>query len=264
MKTTRPVALITGVSRGIGKAIAVAISKEGFDIAGVSRTIGSSETKDEYADLELSVKRNGAEFSTFRLDIGNIPGHEEILNLIMNRFGRIDLLVNNAGVAPLKRMDMLETTIESYDRVMGVNLRGPLFFTQKVVNIMLETRDRIPGYSPAIIFITSISAERSSTNRIEYCISKAGLSMASQGFADRLAKSGIRIFEIRPGIIETDMTAKVKEKYDKLIAEGLIPQERWGQPEDIAKAVVSICKGHFDYSTGMIFEVSGGMNIRSL
>ncbi|UCG27100.1 MAG: 3-ketoacyl-ACP reductase [Bacteroidales bacterium] len=264
MKTDRPVAIITGVSRGIGRAIALYLSQTGYDIAGISRTIDTPETAEQTAELESSIRSNGTEFVPFRLDISETGSHQEIIESIFGRFGRIDMLVNNAGVAPLKRLDVTETTTESYDRVMSINLRGPLFFTQKVVRKMLDMEGKISDFKPLIIFITSVSAVLSSTNRIEYCISKAGLSMACQVFAHRLAKTGIRVYELRPGIIRTDMTTPVKSMYDRMIEEGLIPQDRWGYPEDIARAVVAISNGYFDYSTGGIFEVSGGMNIRRL
>jgi 3-oxoacyl-[acyl-carrier protein] reductase len=243
-----PVAVVTGAARGIGQAIAASLKEIGFKIAGIDL---SFETDD------LKLWRREA-------DIGDISIHDRLIDLILDRFGRIDILINNAGVAPLERLDVLETTPESFDRVLGTNLRGTFFLTQTVAKSMLANIGKISDYHPKIIFITSISAKVSSTNRAEYCISKAGLSMVSRLFADRLAISGINIYEIRPGIIQTDMTATVKKKYDKLIAEGLVPQRRWGYPEDVAKAVIAIAKGYFDYSTGMIFEIGGGMNIQRL
>jgi 3-oxoacyl-[acyl-carrier protein] reductase len=243
-----PVAVVTGAARGIGQAIAASLKEIGFKIAGIDLSF-------ETDDLKLCRRE---------ADIGDISIHDRLIDLILDRFGRIDILINNAGVAPLERLDVLETTPESFDRVLGTNLRGTFFLTQTVAKSMLANIGKISDYHPKIIFITSISAKVSSTNRAEYCISKAGLSMVSRLFADRLAISGINIYEIRPGIIQTDMTATVKKKYDKLIAEGLVPQRRWGYPEDVAKAVIAIAKGYFDYSTGMIFEISGGMNIQRL
>jgi len=155
-------------------------------------------------------------------------------------------------------------TEESYDRVMNINLKGPFFFAQKIAKEMIWLRQQITDYHPVIVFITSISATHSSTNRAEYCISKAGLGMASSIFADRLSNEGILVFEVRPGIISTDMTAKVKDKYDKMISHGFIPQGRWGFPDDVGKAVASIARGDWDFSTGMVFEISGGLNIRKL
>jgi 3-oxoacyl-[acyl-carrier protein] reductase len=264
MGKNQPVAIVSGVSRGIGKATALHLAEAGYAIAGISRTIHAPESAEHRAALESSVTALGVDFRSYTLDIADVENHKKVIDKIMKDFGRIDLLVNNAGVALIIRMDLLETTTESYDRVMGINLRGPFFFTQRVVNIMIGLQGKIVPYRPRIVFITSVSAVMSSINRGEYCISKAGLSMASQLFADRLSKAGIVVFEVRPGIIRTDMTAPVKEKYDSMIADGLIPQDRWGYPDDVAQAVAAIAAGNFDYSTGMIFEVSGGMNIRSL
>jgi 3-oxoacyl-[acyl-carrier protein] reductase len=178
--------------------------------------------------------------------------------------GRIDVLVNNAGVAPDKRLDILETTPESYDRVMSVNARGSFFLTQKVALQMAGQSQGDSTFLQSIVFISSISADVSSPNRAEYCMSKAALSQAARIFADRLTGYGINVYEIRPGIIKTEMTAGVRDKYDRLIAEGIVPQRRWGLPEDVAKAVVALTQGAFSYSTGMIVEISGGMNIRRL
>lgn len=256
----RPVAVITGASRGIGRAIALSLASEGFDIAAIARSVDSEGME----ILSAGTKKIGAEFFPIGLDISCTECQTEVVANILERYGRIDLLVNNAGVAPLKRNDLLEMTEESYDRVLNINLRGPVFFAQKIAREMVWLKQQIADYSPAIVFITSISAYMTSTNRAEYCISKAGLSMASSVFAHHLAEQGIKVFEVRPGIVQTDMTVKVKDKYDKLIQEGLIPQNRWGMPEDIGKAVASLARGDWDFSTGMIFEVSGGMNIHRL
>jgi NAD(P)-dependent dehydrogenase (short-subunit alcohol dehydrogenase family) len=161
-------------------------------------------------------------------------------------------------------LDVLETTVDSFDRVLAVNMRGTFFLTQKIANQMAKQVGKGSSVKPCIIFISSISADVSSPSRAEYCISKAAVSQAARIFADRLVEYGINVYEVRPGIIKTEMTAPVKEKYDRLIAEGLVPQKRWGFPEDVAKAVVALAKGYFEYSTGMIIEVSGGMNIRRL
>jgi len=256
----KPVAVITGASRGIGRAIAISLASEGFDIAAIARSTDSEGME----ILDSEVEKRGAEFFPIGLDISCTDCQTEVVSNILARYGRIDFLVNNAGVAPLKRSDLLEMTEESYNRVMNINLRGPFFFAQKIAKEMIWLRDQISDYKPVIVFITSISAALSSTNRAEYCISKAGLSMASAVFADRLSVENIRVYEVRPGIIQTDMTIKVKEKYDKMISEGLVPQNRWGIPEDIGKAVASIARGDWDFSTGMIFEISGGLNIHKL
>ncbi len=256
----KPVAVITGASRGIGRAIAISLASEGFDIAAIARSVDSEGMQ----ILGSEVEKSGAEFFPVGFDISCTTCQVEVVTNILNRYGRIDFLVNNAGVAPLQRNDLLEMTEESYDRVMNINLKGPVFFAQKVAREMIWLNQTITGYKPVIVFITSVSAYMTSTNRAEYCVSKAGLSMTSSLFADRLSKEGIRVYEVRPGIIQTDMTVKVKDKYDKLIGEGFVPQHRWGLPEDIGKAVASIAHGNFDFSTGMVFEISGGLNIHKL
>jgi 3-oxoacyl-[acyl-carrier protein] reductase len=264
MMSERPVAVVTGASRGIGRAIALELSMAGYDIVGISRTLETTKIKKGLDELKPLIEANGTSFLPLHADIGDVETHSRLISEIEKAFGRIDILVNNAGVAPLKRLDVLETTTESFDRMLSINLRGPFFFTQVVSRQMLEKREIIKDYHPKIIFITSISAEVSSLNRAGYCISKSGLSMAARVFALRLAESGINVYEIRPGVVQTDMTAPVKERYDKLIDEGLIPMNRWGQPEDIARAAAALARGDFAYATGTIIELSGGMNIRSL
>jgi 3-oxoacyl-[acyl-carrier protein] reductase len=256
----KPVAVITGASRGIGRAVAIALAAEGYDIAAIARSVDSEGM--EY--LEPEVEKRGAQFFPIGMDISCTDCHKEAVSTILERYGRIDFLVNNAGVAPLQRNDILDMTEESYERVLNINLKGPVFFAQKVAREMTWLKHQIDLYKPVIVFVTSVSAVRSSTNRAEYCISKAGLSMASSIFADRLSSEGIHVFEVRPGIIQTDMTAKIKDKYDKLIGEGLVPQRRWGLPEDVGKAVASISRGDWSFSTGMVFEISGGLNIHKL
>jgi 3-oxoacyl-[acyl-carrier protein] reductase len=257
---SKPVAIITGASRGIGRAVAIALASEGFDIAAIARCVDSEGME----ILGSEIEKHGAEFFPIGLDISCTSCHKEVVANILERYGRIDILVNNAGVAPLLRNDILEMTEESYDRVMNINLKGPVFFAQKIAREMIWMKEQIAVYKPMIIFITSVSAVLSSTNRSEYCISKAGLSMASTVYSDRLSKESILVFEVRPGIIKTDMTAKIKDKYDKLIAEGLVPQKRWGLPEDIGKAVASLARGDWDFSNGMVFEISGGLNIHKI
>ena len=256
----RPVAVITGASRGIGKSIATSLASEGFDIAAIARTTDSEGME----MLGPEIEKKGGEFFPIGLDISCLDCQTEVVSNILERYGRIDFLVNNAGVAPLHRIDLMEMTEESYNRVMNINLRGPVFFAQRIAKEMIWLKDQIENYRPVIVFITSVSAVLSSVNRAEYCMSKSGLSMASSLFADRLSKENIRVFEIRPGIILTDMTLKVKEQWDKKISEGRVPQNRWGAPEDIGKAVASIARGDWDFSTGMVFEISGGLNIQKL
>lgn len=256
----KPVAVITGASRGIGRGIAIALATEGFDIAAIARSVDSEGME----ILGPEVEKRGSQFFPIGLDLSCTDCQKEVVANILERYGRIDILINNAGVIPLQRDCILEMTEESYDRVMNINLKGPVFFAQKIAKEMIWLKQQISDYRPVIVFVTSVSSVMSTTNRAESCISKAGLSMASTVFADRLSTEGILVFEVRPGIIETDMTARIKDKYDKLIAEGLVPQKRWGLPQDIAKAVASIARGDWDFSTGMVFEISGGLNIHKL
>ena len=256
----KPVAVITGASRGIGKSVAIALAAEGYDIAAIARSIDSEGME----NLGPEVEKKGAQFFPIGLDISCTGCQSEVVSNILERYGRIDVLVNNAGVAPLQREDVLDMTEESYERVMNINLKGPVFFAQKIAREMIWLKNQLENYRPIIIFMTSVSAVRSTKNRAEYCISKAGLSQASTVFSDRLASEDILVFEVRPGIIKTDMTTKIADKYDKLIAEGLVPQKRWGLPEDIGKAVASLARGDWNFSTGMVFEISGGLNINKL
>jgi NAD(P)-dependent dehydrogenase (short-subunit alcohol dehydrogenase family) len=256
----KPVAVITGASRGIGRSVAIALAAEGFDIAAIARSVDSEGME----NLGPEVEKRGVQFFPIGLDISCTYCHKEVVMNILERYGRIDILINCAGVAPLQRNDVLEMTEESYDRVLNINLKGPVFFAQKIAREMIWLKPQINNYKPVIVFITSVSSVLSSTNRAEYCVSKAGLSMASTVFADRMSQEEILVFEVRPGVIQTDMTAKIKDKYDKLISEGLVPQKRWGLPGDIGKAVASICRGDWNFSTGMVFEISGGLNIHKL
>jgi NAD(P)-dependent dehydrogenase (short-subunit alcohol dehydrogenase family) len=256
----KPVAVITGASRGIGRSVAIALAEVGFDIAAIARSVDSEGME----ILGPEIEKRGAQFFPVGLDISCTKCQTEVVSNILERYGRIDFLVNNAGVAPLQRNDLLEMTEESYDRVLNINLKGPVFFAQKIAREMIWMKDQLTPYKPVIVFITSVSAVLSSVNRAEYCVSKAGLSMASTIFADRLSKEGILVCEVRPGIIQTDMTIKVKDRYNKMINEGFVPQKRWGLPDDIGKAVASIARGDWNFSTGMVFEISGGLNIHKL
>ena len=200
-----------------------------------------------------------------RADVSSDADRAGLVKAVKDEFGRCDMLVNNAGVAPLKRVDLLEATEESFDRVLGINLKGPYFLTQLVAKWMIEQQKAVSRTGAyRIVNIGSMSSYTSSPARGEYCISKAGVSMMTMLYADRLAEFGIGVFEIRPGIIETDMTSVVKEKYDKLIAEGITPIKRWGQPEDVAKAVSAIAEGKLDFSTGQVINVDGGFHLRRL
>jgi len=253
------VAVVTGASRGIGNAIAAKLAGEGYAIVAV----GTSEMESVAANLQ-SIREFGAPFAYVQADVSSEAGRQGIVSGAMEKFGRIDVLVNNAGVAPKTRMDILETTEESMDRVLGINLKSTFFLSQAVANIMRREVAEIPGITPKIVNISSISAYTSSTMRAEYCISKAAISMVTQLFADRLADEGINVYEIRPGIINTDMTSVVKEKYDALIAGGLTPIKRWGQPIDVANAVSVVCSGMLNFSTGEVINVDGGFHIRRL
>jgi len=250
------IAFITGASRGIGRGIAIELAKAGYDIAGSSRDLSQVGI----FEVKQRVEECGVAFLPVQGDVSILEDHEKMVKTVVDQFGRIDVLVNNAGVAPERRLDVLETTPASFDRVMSTNLKGAFFLTQRVARQMIEQSEA----KPKIVFITSVSAYMSSPSRAEYCISKSGLSMAAAVFADRLAEHGINVYEVRPGIIKTNMTAPVQDKYDRLIEEGLIPQRRWGLPEDVGKAVAALVSGGFEYSTGTVIEVSGGMNIRRL
>ncbi|MGD8698887.1 MAG: 3-ketoacyl-ACP reductase [Gemmatimonadales bacterium] len=260
----RPCALVTGASRGIGRAIAIALAREGYDIVGNATTYDPDDRAVGLVETRVRCEEAGAAFLPVAADIADLTTHDELLVSALDRFGRVDLLVNNAGIGPRERLDYLDTTAESFDRVIGVNLRGTFFLTQRVARYLVEAGRRGRLHRPAIVFITSISADTSSPSRAEYCVSKAGLSQLAQVCAHRLAPHGIAVYEVRPGLIATDMTAPVKKKYDALIAAGAVPQERWGEPEDVARAVAALVRGDFGYSTGGAFEVSGGMNIKRL
>jgi 3-oxoacyl-[acyl-carrier protein] reductase len=259
-----PVALITGGSRGIGRAIAVGLAGAGFDqvINYVSNEAAAEEAREEAAAASTAER---ARVETFRADISAVTGRDELIDFTRRRFGRLDLLVNNAGVAPVIRNDLLDATEESFDRLIDINLKGPYFLTQAVARWMIEQKtQRGTAVEPAIVNITSISAYTASPDRGDYCVSKAGLAMATQLYAARLAAEGINVYEVRPGIIATDMTAAVKAKYDELIGRGLTPIRRWGTPEDVARAVVAVARGELRFSTGEVINVDGGFHLRTL
>jgi NAD(P)-dependent dehydrogenase (short-subunit alcohol dehydrogenase family) len=259
------VALVTGASRGIGRAIALGLSAAGFSIAGVSRPAGDGAARpDALAELARDVAACGGRFLPIYMDVADLDAHAGAMDAIAQRFGRLDAFVSNAGIAPATRRDVLETTPESFDRLLNVNLRGSFFLAQRAANAMLAAPNRPTTPAQTMIFVTSVSAQFSSVNRAEYCISKAGLSMAAQVFADRLAATGILVYEVRPGIVRTDMTAPVATMYDQRIADGLVPQRRWGKPDDVARAVVALARGEFPYSTGMVVDLSGGLAIPRL
>jgi 3-oxoacyl-[acyl-carrier protein] reductase len=260
----RPCALVTGASRGIGRAIAVALAREGYDVEGVARSYDPDGAPEGLAGTAALCREEGVAFLPLAADVADLSAHEGIVAAAVERFGGIDVLVNNAGVGPVQRLDYLDTTPDSYDRVMGINLRGPFFLTQRVARHMVDRVKKGQAVRPAIVFVTSVSVDTSSPSRTEYCVSKAGLSHLARITAHRLAPHGIGVWEVRPGVIRTEMTVPVAAKYDALITEGLIPQGRWGEPDDVARAVASLVRGDFPYSTGGVFEVSGGMDIKRL
>ncbi len=260
----RSVAFVTGAGRGIGRGIALELARGGFDIVGNDLAY-DPECKDAgLAEVEALVEALGGAFLPAPGDIADLDAHPQLLETAMDRFGKVDVLVNNAGIAPKERLDVLNTTPESFDRVHSVNARGTFFLAQCFARHMVGRVKLEPEARPVIVFISSISAYVSSLNRAEYCMSKAAVHQAARVFAHRLAGDGIVVFEVQPGLIETDMTAGVKEKYDALIREGLVPRNRWGRPEDVGRAVRALASGDFGYSTGMVVDVSGGMHIQRL
>jgi 3-oxoacyl-[acyl-carrier protein] reductase len=252
----RRVALVTGGARGIGLGCAEALASEGWDLA-VCGTRSEEEARPALAALESA----GATVLYITADIGADGAADLIVSRISERYGRLDLLVNNAGIAPAERRDILDATRESFDRLIRVNLRGPYFLTQSVARFMLAAPRR---QGACIVFITSISASVASINRGDYCVSKAGLSMARQLWATRLAPEGIPVYEVRPGIIRTDMTAGVAAKYDALIEQGLMLEKRWGTPQDVGRAVAMLARGDLPYATGQILTIDGGLTVQRL
>jgi len=253
------VALVTGAGRGIGRGIALALAERGWAV-GINYR-GNAEAAQETAQ---AVSTTGGRPLLVQADIAQAADRGRLLDETLAAFGRLDLLVNNAGMGPRQRVDLLETTEASYDEVLAVNLKGPFFLAQAAAKLMLAQLRAGATYPPKIINIGSISAYTASTSRSEYCLSKAGMAMMTQLFADRLANEGINVYELRPGIIETDMTSVVKGKYDALIADGLTPIRRWGQPADVAAAVVAIAEGYLPFSTGEVINVDGGFHLRRL
>ena len=259
--------LITGASRGIGRGIALELAKLGCDL--VVNYVGNVKAAEQTAAdcialAQTCQKKIRAEI--FQADISKRADREKLIEFTRAEFGRLDLLVNNAGVAPDIRADILDAGEESFDRLIAINVKGPYFLTQLAAKWMIEQRasKSAAEYCPKIITITSVSAYAASTNRGDYCVAKAALSMLTPLYAARLAEYGINVYEIRPGIIATDMTGPVKEKYDKLIAEGLTPIKRWGTPEDVGKAVAAIAGDLLPFSTGEIINVDGGFHLRRL
>lgn len=262
----RPAAIVTGASRGIGKAIAIELASLGYDLVVnyFDLTSGGQPDDSHAQQTQKEITGLGAKCEVTRGDVSKADDRSRLIDLAKTKFSRCNMLVNNAGVAPLARLDILEATEESFDRVLGINLKGPYFLTQQVANWMIEQKKQHPQQSFRIVNTGSISAYTSSPGRGEYCISKAGVRMMTSLYADRLAEYNIGVFEVSPGIIETDMTRVVKDKYDKLIADGLTPIKRWGQPADVAQAVGAIAEGRLDFCTGTVINVDGGFHLRRL
>ena len=253
-------ALVTGASRGIGRGIALELAGAGWRVA-----INYAGNAAAAAETLAAVRAAGGDGFAVQGDIALAADRERLVAETVQRFGRIDLLVNNAGIAPQVRADLLEAGEESFDRLIAVNLKGPYFLTQLAARQMLRQDPEREGRRGRIVTISSISAYTASTNRGDYCVAKAGLAMMTKLFADRLAGDGINVYEIRPGIVATDMTGAVKEKYDRLILEqGITPIRRWGRPEDVGKAVRAIAEDRFPFSTGAVFDVDGGFHLRRL
>jgi len=257
------VALITGASRGIGRGIALELARIGWSI--VINYAGNEEAARQTQDdcTKLAPK---ARFEVCQADISRATDRARLVQFCKDKFGRLDMLVNNAGIAPKVRADILEAGEESFDHLIAVNLKGPYFLTQQVARWMIEEiqNPKSKIQNPKIVTISSVSAYTASVNRGDYCVSKAGLSMLTKLFAARLAHLGVQVFEVRPGVIETDMTGPVKARYDKLIAEGLSPIKRWGKPEDIGRAVAAIAQDSLPFSTGEVINVDGGFHLRTL
>ena len=249
------VALVTGASRGIGRGIALALAGAGHDVV-----VNYASNADAAASVVSEVESHGVRASAVRADVSVAEDRRRLVDAAYDQFGRVDLLVNNAGVAPLVRADLLDADEESFDRVLGTNLKGPYFLTQLVARRMIEQ-----GGEPAkVVIVSSISAYAASVNRGDYCLAKAGLAMMTALYATRLAEYGITVHEIRPGVIATDMTGAVKDRYDRLIADGLTPIRRWGQPEDVGRAVVAVATDLLPFSTGQVIDVDGGFHLRTL
>ncbi len=259
MGDQQKVALVTGGGRGIGAGIVRSLAEEGYQVA-FSGVRDASAVTDFVSEIEAL----GVEALYCQADVGDASAREKMLGEVRDRFGSLNILVNNAGIAPPERKDVLEATEESYELVMRTNLQGPHFLTQSVANWMIEQKGIDANAGAAIINVSSISASVASVSRGEYCISKAGLSMATQLWAARLGEHDIPVYEIRPGVTKTDMTSGVTEKYDTLIADGLTVQPRWGFPEDVGKAVAMLARGDLPYSTGQVILVDGGLTLPRL
>src|ERR1017187_7283912 len=253
------VALVTGGTRGIGFGVAQALARDGFNLA-----VCGVRHESAAADALAALRQLGAEVLYCQCDVVDRDARARMMAAVQRRFGGLHVLVNNAGVAPKERRDILEATEASFEHVLRTNLQGPYFLTQEVAKWMVEQKKADANFAGCIVNVSSISAAVASVNRGEYCISKAGVAMATHLWAARLGEFAIPVYEVRPGIIKTDMTSGVKEKYDKLLGEGLAIQRRWGTPEDVGKAVASLARGDLPYSTGQVITIDGGLTIQRL
>jgi 3-oxoacyl-[acyl-carrier protein] reductase len=253
------VALITGGTRGIGLGIARRLAEAGFDLA-----VNGRRDEADVADVLGNLRNAGAEVIYCQADVADAESRRQMVEAIRSKFSRLDVLVNNAGVAPDVRADLMDATEESFDHLINVNLKGPYFLTQLVARWMAEQKQADNGFAGVVVNISSISATVASTSRGDYCISKAGVAMATTLWATRLAEFGIQVYEVRPGVIATDMTASVQEKYDELIADGLTVEPRWGTPDDVGRAVAALARGDLAYATGNVICIDGGLTLPRL
>ncbi len=259
MNSEKPVALITGGARGIGLGIAKSLAADGYSLA-----LNGVRPEDQIEDVRASFRDAGTEVVYCQGDVGSAEDRRSIIEEVRSKFGRLDVLINNAGITSPGRKDLLEADEESFDRVVAVNLKGPYFLTQLAARFMIEMRDSGIEAESCVVNVSSISAEFVSTNRGDYCLTKAATGMATKLWATRLAEFDIRVYEIQPGIIRSDMTSSVTEKYDRLFEEGLALEKRWGEPEDIGRAVAALVRGDIPYATGQVLYLDGGMRIPRL
>jgi len=264
MSKIPPVVLITGASRGLGRGIAVELAAGGYS-AVVNYAQDRKAALETVRVCKSHQRSKNQKFVALQADLGNSESTRDLVGQTLKKLGRIDGLVNNAGIAPRQRTDLTEMSEESFARVLKVNLQGPFFLTQHVANYWLKEKPRpLPSHGFKVVFISSISAVAASLNRGEYCISKSGLAMVNKLWSLRLAEHGVQVYELRPGIMATDMTSAVREKYDKELAEGLVPLHRWGTAEDVGKAVRTLLDGEFPFSTGEVIYIDGGLHIERL
>lgn len=264
MSTRAPVVLVTGASRGLGRGIAIELAKNGFSVA-INYAGNEKAALETKGFCESEAEESNQKFDIVKADISSKEARESMIQYCISSFGNIDALVNNAGIAPKERKDITEADESSFDDLINTNLKGPYFLTQSLVNHWLQNKNDCAISSGfKVIYVTSISSHTASIARGDYCISKAGLSMAVQLWATRLAEENIQVYELRPGIMKTDMTSGVTSKYDALIADGLVPQKRWGTAEDLGLGVKSLIRGDFPFSTGTVIDIDGGFQMRRL